>query len=237
MLTRQLEPEVMDTVEEAVDYDSMDHSHVNRVFVDDLLALLDASAMGRSRRLPETLYSVLDVGTGTAQIPIELARRKASVSIVAVDLAEEMLKLGRQNVVASGFADRIRLDLADAKGLPYDDNSFDAVISNSIIHHAPEPLIVMSEMLRVLKPGGAFFVRDLLRPQSSVELQRLVFMYAGEENEHQQQMFRDSLHAALSLDELRELMTACQQPAEWVKQTTDRHWTIAGCVEPRHRSR
>lgn len=230
MLTRQLEPEVMNTVEEAVDYDSMDHSHVNRVFVDDFLALLNASSISIAARTASSPYQVLDVGTGTAQIPIELAKRETNVSIVGADLADEMLKLGRQNVVTSGCAGQVRLDLADAKGLPYADNSFDAVISNSIIHHAPEPLIVLAEMFRVLKPGGAFFVRDLLRPQSSVALQRLVFMYAGEENDHQQHMFRDSLHAALSLDELRDLMAACQQPVEWIRQTTDRHWTIAGCV-------
>ena len=59
-LERVLEPEVMDTVEEAQDYDSMDHSLVNEIFVQDLLATGPIEG------------EVLDVGTGTAQIPIEL---------------------------------------------------------------------------------------------------------------------------------------------------------------------
>ena len=67
MLERVLEPEVMDTPEEAVDYDSMDHGTVNRVFVDDFLA---AEPAARSATL-----RVIDIGTGTAQIPIELCRR------------------------------------------------------------------------------------------------------------------------------------------------------------------
>src|SRR5829696_7370650 len=86
MLPRVLEPEVMDTPEEARDYDAMDHATVNRAFVADFLALWD----GRG--------PVLDVGTGTAQIPIELARWFAVGEVLAIDLAEEMLAVGRANV-------------------------------------------------------------------------------------------------------------------------------------------
>lgn len=66
MLKRRLEPEVMDTSEDARDYDSMDHSTVNRVFVDDFLAF--ARSSGFDARLVDLLRPsrVLDVGTGTA---------------------------------------------------------------------------------------------------------------------------------------------------------------------------
>ncbi len=65
MLPRTLEPEVMDTREEAVDYDSMNHSDVNRVFVDDLLAA--ANEAGFEELLATEPLQILDVGTGTAQ--------------------------------------------------------------------------------------------------------------------------------------------------------------------------
>lgn len=223
MLERLLEPEVMDSVAEAIDYDSMDHSTVNAAFVDDFLAIVNSPTCGSAG-----VKRVVDVGTGTAQIPIELAGRPLQCSIVAVDLAEEMLKLGRRNVAAAGLGQTVQLDFADAKSLPYADGSFDAVISNSIIHHAPEPGIVLSEMFRVLRTGGVIFVRDLLRPDSLSEVDSLVCTYAGGENSHQRQMFRDSLHAALTVIEVRQLLADCGQPADWVKQTTDRHWTIAG---------
>src|SRR4051812_42185706 len=106
MLTRILEPEVMDSVEEARDYDSMDHSEVNRRFVDHLLECRLAEE-GQSG-LP---IRVLDVGTGTAQIPIEIARRSVPVQITAIDLAEQMLILGRENVERAGLSDRIHLEL------------------------------------------------------------------------------------------------------------------------------
>ena len=82
MLPRVLEPEVMDTREEAHDYDAMDHAAVNRVFVADFLAIWDGH------------NPILDVGTGTAQIPIELCRQATTAQVVAVDMAPEMLRRG-----------------------------------------------------------------------------------------------------------------------------------------------
>jgi ubiquinone/menaquinone biosynthesis C-methylase UbiE len=137
MLPRILEPELMDTDLEARDYDAMDHSAVNGVFVADFLAVWD----GRS--------PVLDVGTGTAQIPIELCRRHAAVHVTAIDLAEYMLRVGAANVRRAGLEERIRLERQDAKRLPYAADSYGAEISNSIVHHIPEPAAVLAEMARV----------------------------------------------------------------------------------------
>jgi ubiquinone/menaquinone biosynthesis C-methylase UbiE len=213
MLPRVLEPEVMDSVEEACDYDSMDHSQVNRVFVADFLAAWDQQS------------PVLDVGTGTAQIPIELARHAPKAQIVAIDLAEHMLEVGRENVRQAGFTGRIRLERQDAKRLPYPSHSFAAVISNSIVHHIPDPGKVLAEMVRVTRPGGLLFVRDLLRPASDEVVRSLVSTYAGDANAHQQKMFEESLRAALSLAEIRNLVSNLKFDPATVEQTTDRHWT------------
>ena len=82
-------------------------------------------------------------------------------------------------------------------------------------------------MVRVTGDGGVLFIRDLLRPDSDQEVAQLVETYAGQENAHSQQMFDDSLRAALSLDEIRELVVQNGFPAEAVQATTDRHWTWA----------
>ncbi|MCA9068811.1 MAG: class I SAM-dependent methyltransferase [Planctomycetaceae bacterium] len=223
MIPRTLEPEVMDTEQEAVDYDSMDHAEVNRRFVAEFLEF--------AKHHPNpSVPRILDVGTGTAQIPIELCRQHSSCHIVAIDLSREMLKLGEKNIETAGLTERIRLEFIDAKALPYDDHQFDAVISNSIIHHIPEPSPVLGEMKRVLRPGGVLFVRDLLRPEEEPTLEQLVQTYAGDENAHQQKMFRESLHAALTIEEMQAMLQAHQLPPEWVQTTSDRHWTIAGCL-------
>jgi len=213
MLPRILEPEVMDTPEEARDYDAMDHSAVNRVFVEDFLKVWDGA------------NPILDLGTGTAQIPIALCRREPNARVVAIDLAEQMLLVGQENVRRAGLAERIELQRVDAKGLPFPEAAFGAVISNSIVHHIPQPAPVLTEVIRVAAPGAVLFVRDLLRPSDEMTLLRLVATYAGEANEHQKQMFADSLHAALTLDEIRHLVAALGFDPATAQQTTDRHWT------------
>lgn len=224
MLPRVLEPEVMDSRAEAVDYDAMDHREVNRVFLDDFLELLRSSAA-----LPEGRpLKALDVGCGTAQIPIELCRRPLDCRVIGIDLAAAMLAVGEENVREAGLEGCIALERVDAKRLPYEDGRFDAVISNSIVHHIPEPKTVMAEMLRVLKPGGVLLVRDLLRPEDVETVDRLVETYAGEENAHQRQMFRDSLCAALRLEEVRAMLAELGRPEDWAEQTSDRHWTVRG---------
>src|SRR5688572_33418813 len=85
-LIRKLEVEVMDTDEDASDYDAMDHSSVNQLFVQDLLA----AGLGDG--------DILDLGTGTAQIPIELCHQKPEGRILAVDAAVSMLDIARINV-------------------------------------------------------------------------------------------------------------------------------------------
>lgn len=227
MLERRLETEVMDTSEDAHDYDSMDHSTVNRVFVDDFLAFARANGFDARHMDPLRPLRILDVGTGTALIPIELCGRQFTGHVVAIDLAEEMLKLANLNIARAGLANQIQAALIDAKRMPYLKNEFDAVISNSIVHHIPEPNAALTEMARVLDHGGMLFVRDLLRPESVAAVDRLVTTYAGRENAHSQMLFRDSLHAALSLEEVRDLASRCDMPVTAVSQTSDRHWTLA----------
>lgn len=221
MLSRVLEPEVMDTAEEALDYDTMDHSFVNGLFADQFAELLQGSPYRPAGR-----WRVLDVGTGTAQIPIEIVRRRSDVDIVAIDLSREMLKLGQRNLERAGVAAAIRLELVDAKRLPDPSASYDAVISNSIIHHIPEPLHSLREMVRVLRPGGVLFVRDLLRPSDLATLDRLVEQHAAGANPHQRRLFAESLRAALTVEEVASLLQQVGLPAHWVAATSDRHWTI-----------
>ena len=220
MLGRVLEPEVMDTAQEAADYDSMDHTEVNRRFVADFLeAIGERGGDVRSD-------NVLDLGTGTAQIPIELSRR-SGFHVVAVDAAVAMLEVARRNVERAGLAERITLERVDAKRLPFSDGAFRFVMSNSIVHHIPQPRDVLAEAVRVLASGGLIFFRDLMRPHSDAELASLVETYAGDANEHQRKMFAESLHAALTVEEMQSLVTELGFNAQTVHATSDRHWTWA----------
>ena len=219
MLPRVLEPEVMDTPEDARDYDSMDHSAVNRSFAADFLAF---------HRAPTG--PVLDVGTGTALIPIELCHRADGFDVLAVDAAVHMLALAEKNVERTGLTGRIRLERANARQLHYPNAAFPAVLANSLHHHAPDPFDVFSEMVRVCAPGGRLFVRDLIRPPDENWLNNLVAVYAADANDHQRQLFADSLRAALTVAEVQSLVAQLGFSPASVRQTSDRHWTWAAVV-------
>ena len=222
---RTLEPEVMDTEAEARDYDAMDHAEVNGRFVGDLLAF-------RPR-----VRDVLDVGTGTARIPIELCKRAPKVHVVAIDLAEHMLTVARENIAAAKLEGRISLEKRDAKSAGWPDGKFEVVLSNTILHHIPEPADLIREMWRLTAAGGTIFLRDLARPRSVTEVSALVEKYGGapasEEprvvasHQRQRALFEASLRAALTLQEMRERVLPLGIPAGAVTMTSDRHWTLA----------
>jgi ubiquinone/menaquinone biosynthesis C-methylase UbiE len=222
MIERVLEPEAMDSPDEAREYDLMDHVSVNAAFVADLLAM--ATRAGGS--LPRAGV-VLDVGTGTARIPIALCREDPACKVVGIDLAHAMLVVGAQNVSDAALTSRIALLRARAGVLPFRDASTPIVVSNSLIHHLPDPAAAIREACRVTAPGGVIFIRDLFRPASRPELDRLVSVHSATATATQRQLFADSLHAALTVDEVREVVASLPLLAASVEATSDRHWTLA----------
>lgn len=218
MLERVLEPELMDDPDEAQSYNEMDHSEVNRRFVADLLA---CGELGND---------ILDLGTGTALIPIELCEKHTNCRVMASDAATHMLDLARYNIAVASLEQRIQLHHGDSKQLRFDDCMFDGVISNSLIHHVPEPRNVLAEIVRVCKSGGRVFVRDLFRPDSIDVVESLVTAYTANESPYNQQLFRQSLCAALKLEEIRKMVAELGYPPESVQMTSDRHWTWSSMV-------
>jgi ubiquinone/menaquinone biosynthesis C-methylase UbiE len=146
-----------------------------------------------------------------------------------------MLALARANVDRAGLAARIELRKGDGKRLPFADSTFVAVMSNSIVHHIPEPKSALEEALRVTRRGGRLFFRDLLRPETDAEVRRLVDLHGppaggGPASEHQRALFDASFRAALTLDEVRSIVDDLGLCRNCVVQTSDRHWTFASVV-------
>ena len=218
MIPRVLEPEAMETPEEVLEYDAMDHREVNQRFVNDFLA-----AHG-----PYRGGLILDVGTGTAQIPIVLAQAAPTARIIALDLSQNMLAQAARNIKAAGLADRIECFLGDAKSLgpAIGASPFEGVVSNTIVHHIPDPGPAIAAMKEQVGPGGTLLIRDLYRPADDETVETLVRTYTGNESEKAQSLFRDSLHAALTLNEIRRIAESLGIPGDCITMTSDRHWTL-----------
>ena len=105
----------------------MDHSEVNRRFVDDLLS-------------GPTGPRVIDLGCGPAGIPIELCKRVRAIEMIAIDAEVEMLEIAKREIDGAGLLDRIALHHADACQMHvYEKEMTDTVISNSLLHHLDHP--------------------------------------------------------------------------------------------------
>jgi len=214
MIDRILEPEVMDSEEEAIEYDQMDFTEVNTDFAQLASQLTVKNA------------SVLDLGTGTARIPIILSNLCPQCQITAIDLAPSMLKIAHKNVDLVHKKEQIKLELADSKNLNYQDNSFDLVISNSLVHHIPDPLELFREIDRVMKPHGQILIRDLLRPQSEAAKKAIVNQANLDYSSRQEQLFADSLHASLTIPEVQDIMNQVGWRKAKIYQSSPRHWTL-----------
>ncbi len=212
-LERVLEVEPIDSFEKALEYDQADRRVEVDQFVDDLLACGPIAG------------DVLDIGTGTALIPIVLCQRTEEVRVMAVDNSWQILDQARINVEIEGMIERMMLDLVDATELIHEDGQFQIVISNGLVHQVPEPAVALREALRVTAPAGLILFRDLLRPTDEAALKDLVQTLVARENEGQRQLLEASLRAALDLEEARDAVQGVGGDPAKVVATSGHQWT------------
>jgi len=134
--------------------------------------------------------------------------------------------VGQRNIEEAGLIQRIRLERVDAKRMPYPDLEFDMIISNSLVHHLPDSLSFFQEVKRLIKPHGAILIRDLIRPDDDRRVDELVSNIGDDYDDRQQQLFRDSLQAALTLAEVQKLIDRVGLSQVKLSQSSDLHWTI-----------
>ena len=109
---------------------------------------------------------VLDVATGTGDMALELARYTGSV--VGLDLCQEMLNWGRVKTEKRGLGSSINFIVGDALALPFSDNSFDCALNGFALRNVADINLFLSELRRVVKPGGKVVCLELVRPASGI---------------------------------------------------------------------
>lgn len=126
----------------------------------DLLAeLLSFGQNGRWRRemvdhvISDSPGLVLDVATGPAGVARQIARRSRA-KVIGLDITAAMLTEARRNLGRSGLSDRVSLVRATGESLPFPEQSFDALSFTYLLRYVPDPVSVLSELVRVVRPGG-----------------------------------------------------------------------------------
>jgi len=215
-LPRVLEPEVMSTAEEAGEYDELDFSATDQLFAER------AADLARGASAPVNL--IADLGSGNAKIPLAMRRiLPTATRVCAIEMSLEMLAVAGRNRARDSAA--LHLVAADVKCVPFANQSVGMITSNSLVHHIPDPRSVFLEVARIARRGAPILIRDLVRPDNEQALEKLVEAHASQWSPLQRTLFSDSLHAALTLQEVRELLDECGLADVRVTQVTDRHWS------------
>ena len=108
---------------------------------------------------------ILDIATGTGDFAIEALSLNPE-KIIGVDISEGMLSVGREKLIKKNLTDKIELLSGDSEVLPFEDNFFDAVIVSFGVRNFENLEKGLSDMLRVLKPGGKVVILEFSKPKS-----------------------------------------------------------------------
>lgn len=218
-MDRILEPELMDDPTQAKAYAQADFEEENQGFIERFKEYFPEFAQG----------TVLDLGCGPADIPIRFAKLYPDCQVIGIDASAPMIQLGEQAVKDAGLADRITLrcelidDVAGAR-------MADAAISNSLLHHLPNPLQFWQKLRQLMKPGAPVLVMDLLRPESPEAAQAIVDQYAANEPDILRRDFYNSLLAAFTEDEIGSQLARMNLTRLLIDIPDDRHWVVGGII-------
>lgn len=213
-MERVPEPELMDDAAQAEAYAAADFDAPNAAFVERALGL--AGPLGAGTR-------VVDLGCGPGDIALAIAEARPEWSVEGVDGAEAMLAFARR---------RIRSNTRFTCGLLPDEpagSGFQLVLSNSLLHHLPDPAALWSTVRRVGAPGAQVLVADLFRPPNADAVEHLVATYAADAPPVLEKDFRASLFAAFEPGEVEaQLRAAGLADALRVEMISDRHLAVSG---------
>jgi SAM-dependent methyltransferase len=215
------EPALMDDAEQAHAYADADFAEPHEAFVQRFKDLYPDFHEG----------DILDLGAGTADVLIRFARVFPESRITGIDGAQSMLDIGLRDVALKGYSQQIKLQ----KVLLPDNElfllKFDAVISNSLLHHLTYPIILWETCLQCAKKDAPIFIMDLLRPNSIESAKSLLHQYASDESPILQRDFYQSLLASYSIDEVRLQLKTINLDYLNIDAISDRHMIIWGILK------
>lgn len=218
-MTRVLEREVMDDERQAAAYAAADFSEENQRFVDLFRDYFPEWREG----------AVVDLGCGPGDISIRFARRYPGACITGIDASAPMIRLAGAAVMEAGLSDRVTLQCERFQEARLTERA-DAALSNSLLHHVPNPLQFWYRLRQLVKPGSCVLVMDLVRPESPEHAEAIVQRYAADESPLLQRDFYNSLLAAFTEDEVAAQLAEMNLTRLLIDVPDDRHWVVGGII-------
>jgi len=177
--------------------------------------------------------TILDLGCGPADITIRFALHYPQAAIIGADGADAMLDMAKQAIHRhESLANRVEVQkwhIGREKN-PLRLKAFDALVSNSLLHHMDDPLDLWRAIRGCAAANAAVLVMDLIRPSSLTEAKNIVEKYAASEPDVLRTDFLNSLRAAYRPAEIRQQLIASDMEQLSIEIVSDRHLVVFGSI-------
>lgn len=213
----------MDSQQQVQAYADADFTDANQRFVDLVLNQQTLAVNG----------AAMDLGCGPADLTLALATSLPGWRVTGLDAGSNMLATAKRNAAKAPEDVQSRVDfvLAHLPDHGLDNTDFSLLVSNSLLHHLPDPSALWKSLKSLGHAGTQVVVMDLFRPEDQATLDALVDEYAGDEPEILQIDFANSLHAAWTVDEVRQQLNDAGLPRFTVQSISDRHLAVTGVLD------
>jgi trans-aconitate methyltransferase len=219
LMQRTLEPELMLDHEQAIAYSEADFSESDERFVRRFQSQFDLPLEGE----------IFDLGCGPGNIALRMANAFPGCSVTGVDGASAMLDIARSRASQMSnisLKPHFLQAVLPSDALPL--GRANAVVSNSLLHHLHDPLVLWRTIKQVSAPNAAVLIVDLRRPETTEIAHRIVDTYARGEPEILLEDFYNSLLAAFEVNEVKNQLDLVGLTELKVQAVGDRYLEVFG---------
>src|SRR5436190_1968424 len=199
-------------------------------------AFIDSRALEYSTRLEDAFVEralklgveggmILDVGTRVGLIALKVLWQNENFYAIGMDGSKALIERARETAAAWGLDERAFFQVGDARRMRFKTAYFDLVVSDSSLHVFNDPVSVLAEINRVLKPKGALLIRDFERPRR-FEMSRRIAEGSARYGSRMRQHIETAMRAAFTRAEIEETVVASRLERARVGRRENGHLII-----------
>lgn len=219
-MLRVCEPELMDEAQQAKAYAEADFSATDQAVIDRIDSLFPAGLGER----------IVDLGCGPGNISFRLAARYPVSEVLGLDGAPAMLAIAKARLLGEAGWPNLRFKLAVLPCPDWPAKAFSAVVSNSLLHHLHDPLVLWRTVRQLGAPGAVVYLKDLRRPGSEAAVQALLAAHLPAAPPLLQRDYIQSLRAAFTPEEVIGQLQEAELVGLQVSALEDRYLEVAGLL-------